>query len=83
MATVISITTSEEKILVTLSPKTAAGNDASVENPVWSVQSGDATLEPSADGLSCMLISGASGINEISVVAAADLGITVGVAEPK
>lgn len=105
MATVISIT-SEEKILVTLSPKTAAGNDASVENPVWSVVSGDATLVPSEDGLSCELVSGASGINEIKVTAdadlgegvveissditlavtsplAADLGITVGAAEPK
>jgi len=105
MATVISIT-SEEKIPVTLAPKTAAGNPASVENPVWSVLSGDATVEPSADGLSAYLVSGASGINEISVTAdadlgegvveissditlavtsplAADLGITVGAAEPK
>lgn len=105
MSTVISIT-SEEKILVTLAPKTAAGNPASVENPVWSVTSGDATLLPSEDGLSCELVSGAAGINEIKVTAdadlgegvveissditlavtsplAADLGITVGTAEPK
>jgi hypothetical protein len=73
MASVISIT-SEQKIPVVLSPKTAAENPAQVENPVWTKISGDATLEVSEDGLSATLISGEPGISEFAVVADADLG---------
>jgi hypothetical protein len=36
--------TNEEKILVTLDTKTAAGNPAAVENTVFTVSSGDATV---------------------------------------
>jgi hypothetical protein len=67
--------TSEEKILVSLNPVTAAGNPAQVDGtPAWSVVSGDATIEPSTDGLSCYLISGAVGNSQITVTADADLG---------
>lgn len=68
--------TNEQKILVTLNPTTAAGNPATVDGtPTWSVVSGDATIEPSADGLSCYLISGEANVNSvIEVTADADLG---------
>lgn len=68
--------TNEQKVNMTLAPKTAAGNDAPVDGaPVWEVVSGDATVEPAADGLSCYLISGAAGVNSvIKVTADAKLG---------
>jgi hypothetical protein len=67
--------TSEQKVLITLNPTTAAGNPAIVDgSPVWSVIEGDCTLEVAADGLSCYLISGAADVvNQISVSADADL----------
>ncbi len=67
--------TNEEKVLVSINPTTAAGNPATVDGiPVWTVVSGDCTLEPSADGLSCYLISGAANVvNQVSVTADADL----------
>lgn len=68
--------TNEQKIPVTLAPLTAAGNPATVDGaPQWSVTSGDATLEVSADGMSAMLISGEANVNsQITVSADADLG---------
>jgi len=67
--------TSEQKVLITLNPTTAAGNPATVDGaPVWSVIEGDCTLEVAADGLSCYLISGAADVvNQVSVSADADL----------
>lgn len=68
--------TNEEKILVTLNPTTAAGNPGIVDGiPVWSVESGDATLAVAEDGLSAYLISGSADVNSvITVTADADLG---------
>lgn len=67
--------TSEQKVLITLNPVTAAGNPANLDGaPVWSVVEGDCTLEVAADGLSCYLISGAANvISHVSVTADADL----------
>ena len=67
--------TSEQKVLISLNPTTAAGNPATVDGaPVWSVIEGDCTLEVAADGLSCYLISGAANVvNQVSVTADADL----------
>jgi hypothetical protein len=67
--------TSEQKVLISLNPTTAAGNPATVDGaPVWSVLEGDCTLEVAADGLSCYLISGAANVvNQITVTADADL----------
>ena len=67
--------TSEQKVLITLNPVTAAGNPANLDGaPVWSVVEGDCTLEVAADGLSCYLISGAANVvNHVSVTADADL----------
>lgn len=67
--------TSEQKVLISLNPTTAAGNPAIVDGaPVWSVIEGDCTLEVAADGLSCYLVSGAANIvNQVSVSADADL----------
>lgn len=68
--------TNEEKVQVTLAPTTAAGNPALLDGiPTWEVTEGDATIEVSVDGLSCMLISGAADVNsKIQVTADADLG---------
>jgi len=71
--------TNEEKVTIVLNPTTAAGNPASVDGaPVWSVESGDATLEVAADGLSCVIISGAAEVvNTVTVTADADMGAGV------
>lgn len=67
--------TSDEKILITLAPLTAAGNPASVDGvPTWQVVNGDATLAPATDGMSCYLISGSVGNSVVTVEADADLG---------
>ena len=68
--------TNEQKVLVTLAPTTAAGNPAILDGaPVWTVVSGDATLEVSEDGLSAFLVSGAADVtSQIEVTADADLG---------
>jgi hypothetical protein len=67
--------TNEQKILVTLAPSTASGKQATLDGaPVWEVSGGDATIEPSEDGLSCTLISGEVGNSQITVTADADLG---------
>ena len=68
--------TSEQKVLVTLAPTTAAGNPATLDGaPSWTVTEGDATLEPTDDGMSCYLISGEADVNsKIEVTADADLG---------
>lgn len=50
--------TNEEKVNITLNPKTVAGKVAKLDGaPVWSVVSGDSTVVPSADGLSADLVS--------------------------
>ena len=67
--------TSEQKVLISLNPVTAAGNPATLDGaPVWTVTEGDCTLEVAADGLSCYLISGAANVvSYITVSADADL----------
>ena len=66
--------TNEEKILVTLSPTTAAGNAAALDGePTWTVTEGDATLDVLPGGLSAYLISGAAGASTVLVSADADL----------
>lgn len=71
----LSITT-EEQVLVRIAPKTANGRPAKVDGaPVWAVGTGEATITPSEDGLSCLIVSGENpGNSEISVSADADLG---------
>lgn len=68
--------TNEQKVPVTLAPTTEAGNPAILDGaPVWTVVSGDATLEVAEDGLSAFLVSGAADVNSvIEVTADADLG---------
>jgi len=72
--------TNEQKVEVTLNPTTLAGNPATLDNVLWEVIEGDATLEVAADNLSAFLVSGESDVNsKILVTADADLG--EGVAE--
>lgn len=70
--------TSEEKIHVKLSPKTAQDKDATVDGvPVWSVVSGSGTVVPDADGLGAFLVSTdtVDGVDTVFLVDAdADLG---------
>lgn len=65
----------EQKIRFTLAPKTAKGAPAQVEGePVWTVESGDATIEPEPGGMSAFIVSGNLGNSVIKITADADLG---------
>lgn len=73
--------TTDEKVLVRLEPKTAAGSPAKVDGkPEWSVEAEgggttDVTVEPSKDGLSAYYISGTTPGNYVwRVKADADMG---------
>lgn len=66
--------TNEEKILITIAPVTAQGNPASVENTVFTVDSGDATVQEVEANKSYYLVSGAGGLSTVTVTADADLG---------
>lgn len=68
--------TNEQKIKVTLTPKTDSGKPAQIDGvPSWTVSTGDATLDQAPDGMSVYLVSGdAPGTSEILVEADADLG---------
>lgn len=66
--------TNEEKVRVEFSPKTAMGHDAPIENVVFKVDSGDATVEEIEANKSYYLISGTGGLNTITVNADADMG---------
>ncbi len=68
--------TNEQQVNVTLHPVTETGKPAQVDGaPTWTVQSGDATVTPAADGLSADLISSDTpGDTQILVEADADLG---------
>lgn len=67
--------TTEQKVLVTVTPKSASGNPAPVEGqPSWSVQQGDVIVEPAADGLSATISAGLVGTSIVAINADADLG---------
>lgn len=68
--------TNEQQVNVVLHPVTATGRPTTVDGaPTWTVQSGDSTVTPAADGLSADLISSDTpGDTEILVEADADLG---------
>lgn len=71
--------TNEQKIPVTLTPKTATGRAATVDGPpTWTVITGKSTINVAADGLSAELVSADDpGDTEILVKADADLGAGV------
>jgi len=71
--------TNEQKVSVTLSPKTATGKPAQLDGvPTYTVQSGDSTVVPAANGLSAELISSDTpGDTQVLVEADADLGAGV------
>jgi len=73
------ILTNEQQVLVHLTPVTSKGKPAPLDGaPVWVVTAGSCTIAPSADGLSCTIISGDdAGDSEITVSADADLGAGV------
>ena len=71
--------TTEQKIDVTLSPKTAAGNTALLDGaPTWTKLFGDSGVVVSEDGLTATLVSSDSpGESQFMISADADLGAGV------
>jgi len=63
-----------QKVTASLHPVAADGSPAVVENISWVLTSGDVTLSPSADLLSCDITSGAIGNSTVSVSGTADNG---------
>lgn len=69
--------TDEQKVALSIEPKTAAGNPARLDGvPVWSVSDAEfLTLEVAPDGLSAVATTtGKLGVCQIQVTADADLG---------
>lgn len=68
--------TNEQKVGVTLTPKTDTGKPAKLDGvPTWDILSGNSTIEVADDGMSATLISGDDpGDTEIIVKADADIG---------
>lgn len=68
--------TDEQKVTVTLTPTTSKGKPVKVDGvPVWTVQSGNSTVVPAADGFSAVVTSeDQPGVTVINVSADADLG---------
>jgi hypothetical protein len=70
--------TTEEKVRITLDPRTPAGKPAKLDPsnpPKWSVETGDATLDVAPDGLSAYIISpDTAGVSQVLVDGDADLG---------
>lgn len=73
----ISIT-NEQQVRAALAPATAGGKPAKLDpnkTPTWEVVSGESTIIPSADGLSCDMVSSDNpGDTQILVKADADVG---------
>ena len=71
------ILTDEQKVSLSIDPRTAAGNPAKVDGvPVWSVSDSNVlTIVPSEDGKSAVVTTtGQLGASQVSVSADADLG---------
>lgn len=71
--------TNEQKVKATVNPRTDKGKPVSVDGkPVWTVASGDVTLEVADDGLSATIVSADTpGTSQVLVEADADLGAGV------
>ena len=70
--------TTEQKVKITIAPTTMTGYPATLDGePVWTVESGDCTVEPEEGGLSAYILSGDEiGESVIKVAADADLDDT-------
>ncbi len=68
--------TNEQKVTVTLTPKTDAGKPAKLDGkPSWSIVDGLSTVVPSEDGMSAVITSADDpGDTQILVKADADIG---------
>lgn len=66
----------DQRVTVSITPVDARGNAAQLGSvPAWVDATGQTDLEPSADGLSCIVIpKGVLGTTQINVSADADLG---------
>ena len=71
--------TTEQQVVVHLAPVTPKGKAVKLDGvAAWSVVSGDATITPSDDGLSCTIVSpDVAGQSQVLVSADADLGTGV------
>lgn len=70
------ILTDEQKVSLSIDPRTAAGNPAEVQSPVWSVSDGNVlSIVASEDGKSAVVTTtGQLGASQVSVSVDADLG---------
>lgn len=69
------IINNEQEIDITLNPGTQGGHPVQVQNPVWTVIQGDATVTPIGDGMSATLRSSdLPGDTQFLVEADADMG---------
>ena|SRR5579863_8620115 len=70
----LSITmTDQQQETVTLNPVNVNKQPAKLYSvPVWAVQSGDVTLQPAADGMSCVIVSGSDEASVVKVSAEGD-----------
>ncbi len=68
--------TNEQKVTVTLTPKTDAGKTAKLDGkPTWEVIDGNSTVAPSEDGLSAVITSADDpGDTQVLIKADADIG---------
>lgn len=68
----------EQDVQVTLTPKTPKGNPGTVDGaPVWTVESGDVTVAPAADGLSALITTASLGPWIVKVEGDVDMGAGV------
>lgn len=68
----------EQDVQVTLAPLTPKGKPGQVDGaPIWSVESGDVTIEAAADGLSAKIVTANLGDSVVKVTADVDLGAGV------
>jgi hypothetical protein len=75
----MTLLTNEQKVKLTLAPKTQLGNPAPIDGvPTWSVSDENiVTLDIAPDGLSAYVLSNQVGLSQVNVVADADLGAGV------
>jgi len=67
--------TATQQFTASINPKDRKGNPAEVQDVVWaSSDETVATLVPSSDGKSCLVVAGAPGSGRVTVNADADLG---------
>ena len=72
------INNQEQDVAVVLAPVTPKGKPGTVDGvPVWTVEAGDVTVAPSADGLSALVTTASLGPWIVKVEADVDMGVGI------